>query len=148
MAATTTAINACDAVIQLDDDLGALQDISGSSNNAELGFTQEVGEYQVFGGGWVKRLACARDATLSLSLVYTTATDEAMDVLKDWFFSNPGTKRTCQIDVPDSTSGNDRYSGEFYLVSLDIPLDVEEAGPIMCSAELAPDGGVTLAVIP
>jgi len=49
MALTTTAINACDVAIWLDDDSAAPQDISGSSNEIDLNFDNKIGEVFAFG---------------------------------------------------------------------------------------------------
>ena len=146
MAATTTSVNACNAVIRLDNGSDVLTDISGSSNELNMEFSKPIAEFKVFGLDWHKRMQCGKDASFSLKVVYTTATDEGFDLLKDWYFTGDGTK-TLQVNLPSDNTGNDRYSGEFLLESLSWGLVASEAGPIMVSAELKPDGEVTYAVI-
>lgn len=143
MAETSTALNGCDLGIHLDKQDGTPVDISGSSNQVNMQFTKQLGEYQVFGSSWVRRLACKRDATMTLQVVYSTAADEALDVLRDWYFNDSDTKRTLRILVPQDEVGADSYSGEFFLASLEIPIDAGEAAAILVTAELKPDGAVT-----
>ena len=82
MAETTTALNACDVSVWLDNAAGTLKDISGSSNSMTLNFTKNNGSLQVFGTKWQIRLSCGKDATFTLIAVYSSATDEAADILK------------------------------------------------------------------
>ena len=49
MALTSTAINMCNAVIHMADNLGVTYDISGSSNNFDIENTNDIGDYKVFG---------------------------------------------------------------------------------------------------
>jgi hypothetical protein len=62
------------------------------------------------------------------------------------FATTPGS-RTLTIDIPDSTAGNDRYSGEMVIESIDIPASSDEPGPILVSASLSNDGAFTHATI-
>lgn len=141
---TTTAVNACNVSIKLDDHTGVLKDISGSSNKIEPEYTQETGEYRVFQQGWFKRLQCGRDAAFTLSAVYSTLKIEALSILADWFFHYPGTHRTMEIYIPDDSIGSDKYSGEVMLASFSTPADTAEPGPIPVEATLLPDGEWTL----
>ncbi|MDZ4768355.1 MAG: hypothetical protein SGJ24_04440 [Chloroflexota bacterium] len=145
MPSTSTAINACNVKVQIDNAAGTLVDVSGSANRVNLEFSQELGSYRVFGNKWMKRLACAKDATLQLDVVYSTQANEGLDLLRDWFFSaaSSGTPRTIRMMLPDDVVGGDDYQGEFIISSLSIPMDASEAGPITVSAELMPDGEVT-----
>lgn len=147
MPATSTAINGCDAVILLDDNLGTPQDISGSSNSFELNFEVEIGDFKPFGSDFPIRLGCGRDAALSLEIVYTMAANEARDLFNDWFFNNHATPRTVTIQLPDATPGGDQYSGEFILESYSFSAEAGEAGPIMASISLLPDDAVAYSVI-
>lgn len=147
MAETQTAVNACNVVILLDNASDVPTDISGSSNTASISMSKETGEYRVFGGNWVKRLDCKKDATISLQVIYTTAANEGLDLLRDWWFTGSGT-RGVWICIPDDSAGSDRYSAECLLTSLDLPVDASEAGPIMVSCELVPrDNGVSYEAI-
>ncbi|MDZ4771206.1 MAG: hypothetical protein SGJ24_18955 [Chloroflexota bacterium] len=147
MPATTSAINACDAAIAIDNAAGVLVDISGAANRAALEFTQTVESYRVFGERWIRRLACGKDATLRLDLVYTTTANEALDLLRDWFFaSGSAAPRTVRIAVA-GTIGSDAYEGEFVLARLNLPLDASNAAPILVTADLLPHGVVSYTTI-
>ena len=140
MAETTTAVSACNASIWLDDDAGDLTDISGSSNEVEMSFEQNVGDFVVFGGKWPVRQECGKDATFSVNVVYSTAADEAFDIIKTWFFAtNPGA-RTFAVYIPDKNVGSDYYHGEVRISSFSWTTSRGEAGPIMVSLDLLPDG--------
>jgi len=147
MPATTTAINACDVAVYIANAAGVLTDISGSANKVDLAFSQEVGNFRVFGDKWMRRLACAKDATMSLDVVYTTTADEGLDLLRDWMLgASSGTPRAFRVILPQNAVGSDSYEGSVIISSLSIPIDASEAGPIMCSAELMPNGAITHSV--
>jgi hypothetical protein len=140
---TSTPINACDVAIVLADDSGSDQDISGSSNEVEISLEQTLGEYNVFGDRWAGRMACGKNGSVSMQVVYTSAADEAFDLLKQWYFATtPGT-RALSIYIPDKNVGSDHFSGNFHLASLSWTSSRGEAGPIMVSAELQPDGEIS-----
>lgn len=144
MAATTTAINACDASVWLDNASGTAKDMSGSSNVMDMNFDKEIGEFKPFQSRWKTRLECGKDAEFTLTAAYSTATDEALDILKNWFFAADPNARTLKVYLPDKNVGSDVYSCECRLKSLKIPADSKEAGPIMVTAVFVPDGAVTL----
>lgn len=143
MAATTTAVNACDAGVWLDDDAGVPKDIGGSSNQVTLDFSNELGEFRVFASKWPRRLECGKDARFRLRLVYTTATDEAVDLLKTWYFATTPGNRTLTVYIPDKNVGSDRYQAEVKIDTFTVPVDRGDAGPIMIDLNLLPDGDVT-----
>ena len=147
MAATTTAKNACNVAIWLDNDAGSPTDISGSLNKAGVRPTQKIGEFEVFQYEWTKRLCCGRDVEFQLSIVYTTAAAEGWDVVKDWIYGNtPCTKRTLSIYVPDKNVGSDHFSAEVIWVEAPMVLDRGDPGPIMIEMILKPDGIVNHSV--
>jgi len=91
MADTTTAYTACDVPVYLDDAGGTLRDISGSSNKLETTFENKIGEFRVMGGSqWMQRIQCGKDATIKLTGIASTATNEIRDILSAWFFSGSG----------------------------------------------------------
>jgi hypothetical protein len=143
MTATTTAVNACNVSIHLANASGTLIDISGQGNRFEMSLTQEVETFRVFGSKWMQRLACAQDATMRLDAVYSTASGEALALLRDWYFDYPGTTRRIRVFVPGDTTGADSFEADVLLTSLTIPLDASSAAPIMVSAEIVPNGEVT-----
>jgi len=144
MAQTTTHVNACDASIWLDNAAGTPVDISGSSNSITMNFTREVGELRTFQVKWPVRLGCGKDATFTLRAVYSTASDEAMDVLKNWYFANDPGSRSLSVYIPDKNVGSDYYYGEVTIASFNFNADPTEPGPIAVEAELLPDGAWTL----
>lgn len=142
MAMTTTAVNACDAIIMLDGTTGILVDISGTTNSVEIQFDNDVGEYKTFGSKWKGRLPCGKDASFKIKIVYSTATAEAMRILLNWYFVTFGLK-TIQIDIPSSSAGGDRYGAEVVLETFSVPGPADEPKPIMVEMTLLPDGAVT-----
>lgn len=146
MAQTTTAVNACDVVVNLDNTAGTLVDISGSSNEVSMDFNNSLGEFRTFGTEWPVRMQCGADATISFNAIYSTTASEAVDILKDWFFTDRDS-RTIRVDIPDSSVGSDRYTFEVYLETMSVPVAVEEPAPILVSATMKPTGEVTLSTI-
>ena len=123
-----------------------MTDISGSSNQASLDLSRTTGETFTFEGDFSIKKSCKKSVSLSLQAVYTQSDTEASNILSDWYFNGSGA-RTVQIDVPNGSSGSDRYSGEFELESLSIPLVADDAAPILMSASLTNSGAVTRAAI-
>ena len=140
MTQTTTYVNACDASVWLDNSAGTLTDISGSSNNVTMEFVQVIGELSTYQQKWPVRLSCRKDATFTLNAVYSTQSDEAVDILNDWFFSTSPGLKTFTVYVPTKNVGSDKYSGEVVLESLSIPVSADEASPIPVTAVLRPSG--------
>lgn len=143
MTQTTSYVNACDASVWLDNAAGTLTDISGSSNNVQMEFTQIIGELSTYQQKWPVRLSCRKDATFTLTAVYSTAADESIDILNNWFFATTPGLRTFTVYVPSKNVGSDKYSGEAVLESLSIPVNADEASPIPVTAVLRPSGAWT-----
>ena len=104
---TSTAKNACAVVVYIEGEDGVLVDVSGSMNGFEIAFSQDLGEFSVFGGAWKQRLTCKKDARATLKIVYTTATREAWKLFKDWWQNTPSDKRTIRLMVPTEEIGAD-----------------------------------------
>lgn len=147
MVATATAYNYCDAVLKLDNASGVPKDISGQSNKVDMELSNMIGEFKPFGSKFYIRMACGKDATISVDGVCSTTADEALDLLQDWYQNAPETARTFTIDAPDSSPGGSRYTFEVLLESLSIPGTADEANPAVWSAELKPTGEFTIATI-
>lgn len=142
MTQSTTMINACDAAVWLDDHGGTPKDLSGSSNEVNMKFDTEVGESKTFGTAWKARIVCGADGEFTLIISYSTAADEAADLLRDWFFLWRKDKRTLSVYLPDKNVGADVYRGEFVLKSLSIPAKSNDPNPIMATAVLLPSGAI------
>lgn len=144
MTQTTTQVNSCDTTVKLDDENGVLIDVTGSSSAVDPEFTQNVGEgLRTFGTDWPVRQACGRDGTFAWRVVYTQDNAEAKYLLFDWYFNHPKTRRTYQIDIPDSNPGSDRLSMEVYLATFRYSDEAGSPDPIMIEATLRPSGAVT-----
>lgn len=143
MAQTTTHVNACDVSIWLDNAAGTLKDISGSSNKVSMSFTREIGELRTFQTKWPVRLGCGKDAEFTLTAVYSTATNEAMSILKAWYFADDPGLRSFHVYIPDKNVGSDHYYGEVTIGPLSWDADPTEPGPIAVEAKLLPSGAFT-----
>jgi len=147
MADTSTARNACDAAIWLDNAAGTPVDITGSSNKADIALDYKLGEYTVFGGCCTYRLECGQDATITINALYTTAASEARETLNLWATQGcDKNSRTLSIYLPDKNVGSEKWSGEFRLESLSIAADHDDAGPMPITAVLKPHGCVSYTI--
>lgn len=146
MATSSTAVNACDASIWIDNVGGVLTDISGSSNSVDLNFDHEIGDFRVFQDVWKRRLECGKDAAFTLNFVYSTANDEAFDILRQWFFAATPGDRTLNIYIPDLSVGSDCYYGEMKIENLSWTADPSDPNAIAATATLLPNGEVTWTV--
>lgn len=146
MPASSTAVNACDVVIRIEDANGQLVDISGSSNEVNIDFSNDIGEFKPFGNKSRRRLMCGTDAKVALKAFYTQAAGEATDLMKQWQFRKR-TKRAFQVCIPDDSPGSDIYEGYVLLSTFSIPGKSDDANPIMLSADLLPDGEITWDII-
>lgn len=143
MTESTTIVNSCDVAVWIDNASGVLKDISGVTNKAKLSMKKNTGMKRVFGSRGPRRMSCGDDWQIDLTVVYSTAADEGLDILRDWAIGGEDSARTVHIYVPDKNVGSDNYFGEFILDSFDINLDAEDAGPIEVSAVLMIDGDIT-----
>ena len=149
MAQTTTHANACDVALFVDDDNGALTNISGSANNVSMELTRTLGSLVTFEGNWSIVTACKRSGTITIGAVYSTASGEARELLEGWFFGDDGgtDSRTVQINVPDNSVGSRRYQAECVIESMSLPIDASTADPIALTFQLRTDGTVTRSAI-
>lgn len=144
MAQTTTAINACGAAVEIDNLGGTPTLVSGSATTATLTTSIDTATGVTFDGDWNFRLQCKKDGSLEISAMWTTTTDEARELLETWFATvNPIGARTVSVYPNGKVTGQRQYTGEFVLTELTIPITAGEAGPIVVSATLEPDGAIT-----
>jgi hypothetical protein len=149
MPQTTSYANACDIVLKVDDKLGFLRDVSGSSNTASLSLQRTLGELVTFSGEWSITTSCKISGTIALGAVYSTDNLEAREIMEEWIWRDGGGApiRTVQINVPDDNTGSIRYQGEATIESYELPLDASSADPIAITAQLRTSGTWTRAVI-
>ena len=143
MAETTTAVNACDVAIWLDNASGTPTDISGSTNAVSLTMENDIGQYRVFSNIWQKSLECGKGLTMTINAVYTTATSEAKDLIATWAMANPSGARTCPVYIPDKNVGSDHWSGEWRIQDFNFAADVSDPSAIAITATLISDGTIT-----
>lgn len=145
MPATATAVNAKGCVVKLDNGAGTLTDISGSANEVNINMEGALGDYNVFGDDDTYRTEGVRNASIDVTIVFTTATNEGRDILKNWRSTRGA--RTLQVDVPNSASGSDRYMAEVMWEKMDLGLKVDEAKPITVKASLKPHGPIAESIV-
>ena len=132
MAATTTAVNACDCVVELENSAPSYIDISGSSNKVDLNFSKPSGEFKPFGSDYPVRLTCGKDMEGTLDFVFSSGAGEAMDIIRQWFFSTNDV-RNLRVSVPDASVGSWRWYGPVICESFPMSLESNNANPIMIS---------------
>ena len=148
MAQTTTAINGCDGVIKVDNDAGNLQDISGSSNQITIErLLRTSDDVYTFSTDYPLTLTCGKKATVTIRIVYSTDELEGMQLFNEWYENHATTKRTVQIDLPDSTAGSDRYTFECLIERFTFSTEAGDANPIMAEIVLKPSGTFTWAQV-
>lgn len=149
MAQSTTSVSGCNVVVSLDNAAGTLTDISGSSNQVEMSFTNVAGTYRNAASSNPTRYLIEQDLTISLTILYSTATDEALDILRKWVAAGitGSDARSLRVDIPDSTAGSDRYEVEVLATQFDIPASAADAGPILASVALESTGAYTVSEI-
>lgn len=142
MAVSSTAFNACNAKIYLDNSAGTYVDVSGYANKIDLELSQEIGEFDVFGTSYKQRIrGCKKDGKASMEVVMDKDTNGAFRLLKDWYQNGSGARRI-QVSAPDEAVGDDRWWGYFLLKSLSWSFSATEANAVMVKAELVPSGGI------
>lgn len=149
MAQTSTYANACDIVVRADNAAGVLTNISGSANATTFSLQRTLGSLVTFEGEWDIVTSCKISGTISFGAVYSTAMTEARELLEEWIFRDGAGSpiRTLQINVPDSSIGSIRYTGEATIESYELPLEASSADPISISAQLRTSGTWTRSVI-
>jgi len=147
MAQTTTAITANDVAIYLDDDGGTPVDISGSSNEIGINLDNDLLYSPSFGGEWINRYDAGKDAGFKISVVYSTANDEAVDILNTWYFTTQPGDRTLSIYIPDDNPGSNLYQAEVKIGNLSMNLGSGDASPVLVTASFRPNGSVALSTV-
>lgn len=135
-----TAVNACGCLVKLDNEIGILCDISGSTNEATIKLERELGDYNTFNDDQTYYLECKESADVELTAIYTTEHNGSVDILAQWWEMKGA--RTIQIYIPQGVKGWHKWQGEAICESLEFPLKSDDAKPIMVKAALKMDGGI------
>lgn len=137
MAQTVTSVSACDIAISLDDADGTLQNISGSSNRVRIRFFSRYHQNKHFDTAAPWKALLWTELDISLVILYSTADDEGLDILRNWFDALDGKNaRTLRLDVPDGSVGDHRYECEAVWLNMDLPLEADDAGAVAVRARL------------
>lgn len=145
MVQTTSQINGCNAKLEFDDDGDTPIDVSGSSNSVTLSRTKQVGEAFTFEGGFPVRAECKQDASISGTVLWTSLTDEARDILDLWYES--GGLRTVRFSPQGGNPGDVEYFGEMFLTSLDFTTEASSADPVTMDFECVPSGALSVSAV-
>lgn len=152
MAQTTTAISSNQSVISLDVTAGGtLTDISGTTTTVSIEPDRESKETFTFGSESALTTVGKTSTKISVEIVYSSATAEGAYILEAWFYGTAAVSkgsRTIQIDIPDSSTGSRRFSGEVKLSKPPtVELDSSKAEPLILSAEFMNDGAISWTII-
>lgn len=149
MAQSTTVVNGCDIVVEIDNEAGTLLDISGTTNELGMTFSITSEMWRSFASRYPGRLTCGKDMTATLKIVYSPTAAEGRELIEEWYHTSNGDSRSFQFDIPDSSVGSLRYSGE---ATLQDGYTIEtiaagDAKAIEITFTIACDGAITLDTI-
>lgn len=152
MAQTTTAISSNQSVIQLDvTSAGTLVDISGTTTKVSIEPDREAKETFTFGDENALTTVGKVSTKIAVEIVYSSTTAEGSYILERWFYDTPAISkgaRTIQIDIPDSSTGSRRFSGEVKLSKPPaVELDSSKAEPLILKAEFMNSGAISWTII-
>ena len=140
MPQTNSAASSVDCQAWLDDSGGELRNISGSTTRVRPNKTQTEGRFATGESSWQGMLSGFLDADLELEIVYSEGRDEALQLLKEWWFADVPGLRTIELYIPDFVDGCDVYFGEVRIRALNYPMAYNVADPIMVVASVAVSG--------
>lgn len=152
MAATTTQINSDRCVVNLDNASATYADISGVVTEISIEPKRDAKETFVVGDSNSIVTVGKTTHTFKVKSVYSSATAEAKNLLMLWFYSATDSvsrgARSLRLDIPDSSSGSDRWSCEVRLSGAPkITIDGSKPEPLIIEYELMNDGAVSYTVI-
>lgn len=139
MPTTTTTVNGCGAVITLEDgaETPTAVDISGSSNEFSIDFDNTLGTYKAFGDAATYRMECGTDASIDITIMYSTGASEGMRLLKAWKAARGA--RGVVI-----TLGSDTYTADVFWEKISFSAKSDDANPVAVKVTLKPHGAVTI----
>lgn len=151
MAQTTTQISSNQSVINLDDASGSLVDISGTTTKIQIEPERDSKETYTFGSEAALVTVGKSKHKITCEIVYSSATAESKALLNAWYYGTAAVSRasrTIRIDIPDSSSGSDRYTGEVKLSKPpSMELDASKAEPLILKVEFMNDGVISYTTI-
>lgn len=147
MAVTSTYAKMNQCVLSIDDGpAGTLTDVSGSTSKCDFEDKAASSIFRVFEGKLA--VSGSSEATVAVESVFSTADDESADIIITWYYSNRDTARTVQMDMPNSSAGSRRFTGEFKIDNLKVSTDANSPDkPMMLNYNLIATGDVTPSVI-
>lgn len=139
-----------DAVIQLDNASNVLTDISDSVSTVSIDGTAGATVFHTFGLVGGQSAEGNRSNTASLGIRRSEDSGLGTRLVDPWYFSSGKMgARTLQIDVPDSSAGSTRISGEVYITAWQ-PINQDAGGdgtPTVTTLALQYDGLPTYSVL-
>ena len=149
MAQTTTAVDACNAVIKVDSSTGVATDVSGSANAVRLRFTNRYNQWKHYDSDHPTVLLIGQELTADITVLYSTADDEGLDILRDWCTGAlTGTDgRTVTVYIPDDDEDSDYYQAEMVPTSWTAGLKASDSGPIEVKASFRSTDGYTVSQV-
>lgn len=143
MTTSTTMLYGTDCVIEAE--VGTVMtDISGSSNTANVNLEMIIGEAAVFNDKWPQRVMTAKNATVDLTCWYSSADNEAADILLDWFNEASPLPKHFDIYIPSKTAGAKVISADWVFKGPNLGIKTAETQPIPITTQLLNAGAVTV----
>lgn len=139
------------SVISIDNAGGTPVDVSDFVQKGMLKVIRPVGVYHTLGELSSEASQGGLSWELELEIVKTKDANGAYKLLRDWLTSSAimQRNRTITIDDPDSNTGSERYSGEWYFEGFD-PISTKEGGkgdPQILKANFKNHGPITPSTI-
>lgn len=152
MTVTTTQINSDRCVVNLDNASATYTDISGTVTKISIEPSRDSKETYVVGDDDAIVTVGKSTHKFTLESIFSSATAEEKALLMAWFYSATDSvkrgSRSLRVDIPDSSSGSDRWSCEVKLAKPpQIEIDASKPEPLILKYELASDGPVSWTVI-
>ena len=111
---TTTAARQYQCVLNIDDVSATLADVSGSTTTVAFAAERDQAFVWVLDGK-ISVSDSNSAETVEVEVVWSTTSTDARALIEEWHLNTASTARTVQIDIPDSSTGSRRYTGEYTL---------------------------------
>lgn len=151
MAQTTTQISSNQSILNLDNASGSLVDISGTTTKIQIEPERDSKETYTIDSETAIVTVGKSKFKITCEIIYSSATAEAKTLLNSWYYGAAAVSRasrTIRIDIPDSASGSDRYTGEVKLSKPpSMEIDASKAEPLIMKIEFMNDGPISWTTI-